>query len=255
MRRLDLMARLHELLRPRTYFEVGVNLGVSLAQSRTRTVAVDPFFEVRHELHCDLHLVRTTSDEFFARDEPFAHFDEPLIDLAFIDGMHLAEYVLRDVVNTERYTHPASVIVLDDMLPRHPDMAGRDRTLGRQRGAWTGDIYKILPDIRALRPDLVCIEVDTLPTGLVILLGPDAANRRLVEAAEELVESYVTPDPQDVPVEVLQRTRALDGDELMSLPVWEGLRRLQGADPAAARAGVRELLSASGLDRPTVVST
>ena len=254
MRRHDLMGRLHELLRPRTYLEIGVSRGGSLAQSRTRTVAVDPFFEVRHELRCDVHLVRTSSDEFFAREEPFAHFDEPLVDLAFIDGMHLAEYVLRDVINTERYTHPASVIVLDDMLPRTADMAGRDRTLGRQKGAWTGDVYKIVPDIRALRPDLVCIEVDTLPTGVVVILGADATNRALLEAADGLVESYVTPDPQHVPAEVLQRSRAVDGDELMALPVWDGLRKLQGADPAAARAGVRELITTSGLDQPAPLS-
>ena len=37
--------------------------------------------------------------------------------VAFIDGMHLAEYALRDVINTERYCHAASVIVVDDVLP------------------------------------------------------------------------------------------------------------------------------------------
>ena len=44
------------------------------------------------------------------------------MDLAFVDGMHLAEYALRDVLAVERFTLPTSVIVLDDMLPAH----GRD---------------------------------------------------------------------------------------------------------------------------------
>ena len=68
-------------------------------------------------MQCDLKLVRETSDEFFASVDPFAHFGGQPFDLAFIDGMHLAEYALRDFINTERHAHPASVIVLDDMLP------------------------------------------------------------------------------------------------------------------------------------------
>ncbi|MGZ8742017.1 MAG: class I SAM-dependent methyltransferase, partial [Nocardioides sp.] len=89
MLRHELLKNLHELLKPRTYFEIGVNYGSSLTLSRTRTVAVDPFYKVTREVQCDVHLVRATSDEFFARKHPLAHFDEPVIDLAFIDGMHL----------------------------------------------------------------------------------------------------------------------------------------------------------------------
>ena len=108
MRRHELLRSLHELLEPRSYFEIGVNTGRSLTMSRTRSVGVDPFFAINRELHCDLHLVRASSDEFFARRHPFAHLDEPVVDLAFIDGMHLSEYALRDLINTERYTRSTS---------------------------------------------------------------------------------------------------------------------------------------------------
>ena len=151
MLRHELLKHLHDLLQPRTYLEVGVLKGASLALSRARTIAVDPFFAVDCEILCDLHLVRTTSDEFFARRHPLAHFDEPTVDLAFIDGMHLAEYALRDVINVERYCHAGSVIVIDDMLPRNIEEAGRTRQGAATHGAWAGDVYTMVKAFRSLQ--------------------------------------------------------------------------------------------------------
>jgi hypothetical protein len=247
LRRHELLKSLHELLEPRTYFEIGVSTGSSLTLSRTRTIAVDPFYKVVEEVLCDVHLVRTTSDEFFARKRPLAHFDRPVIDFAFIDGMHLAEYALRDVINVERFTHAASVIVIDDMLPRHVDEAGRGREAGARRGAWAGDVYKMIDAFRELRPDLVCLEVDTKPTGTVVLLLPDPSSRALPEAYDRLVAEYVVPDPQKVPDAILGRTRALDPETLLESPVWGQLRRLREQPDAQARPAVRSLLNDAGL--------
>ena len=247
MRRHDLLERLHDLLRPRSYLEIGVSTGSSLTLSRTRSIGVDPFFTVKRELLCDLHLVRATSDEFFARRHPLAHFDEPVVDLAFIDGMHLAEYALRDLINTERFTHPTSVIVLDDMLPRSVEEADRDQARPRGRRAWAGDVFKILGVLRDLRPDLVCLHVDTEPTGTAVVLLPDASDRTLAHAYDDLVPGFVTPDPQHVPKDILRRTHAIEAERLLAAPIWDPLRRLRGRDDAVARPRVRALLAEAGL--------
>ena len=247
MRRHDLLQSLHELLRPRSYFEIGVNFGGSMTRSRTRSIGVDPAFRVERELLCDLHLVRATSDEFFAREHPLAHFDEPVIDLAFIDGMHLAEYVLRDFINTERYTHAASVIVVDDMLPRNVAEADRDRRRPRVGPAWAGDVYKLAGVLRDLRPDLVCLEVDTAPTGTIVVLLPDPDSTALLTAYDDLVEAVVVPDPQGVPDEILSRSRALDPEKLLAAPVWDDLRRLREIEDSRARPEVAALLAGAGL--------
>src|SRR3954453_6598426 len=160
VRRHELLRQLHQRLAPRRYLEIGVSTGASLALSRARSIGVDPFFRVKHGLHCDLQLVRETSDEFFASEGAFDHFGGEPFDLAFIDGMHLSEYALRDFINTERHSHPASVIMLDDMLPRVVVEGGRDRRDARAHGAWAGDVYKVVGSLRALRPDLVCLEMD-----------------------------------------------------------------------------------------------
>lgn len=211
--------------------------------SRTRSIGVDPAFRIDQELHCDLQLVRGTSDEFFAREDPVAHFDVPVVDLAFVDGMHLAEYALRDVINVERHTHPASVIVIDDMLPRSIEEADRDQGRARSGPSWAGDVYKILEPLRALRPDLVCLEVDTRPTGTVLLLNPDAGSTALLEAYDDLVEAFVVPDPQSVPEEILDRRRAVDPEQLLAEPFWPELARLRELPPERAGPQVARLLA------------
>ncbi|MCD4523320.1 class I SAM-dependent methyltransferase [Nocardioides sp. cx-173] len=242
MRRHDLLRALHEVLQPRTYLEIGVNNGRSLTLSRTRSIGIDPFFTVVSELLCDLHLVRTTSDEFFAREHPLAHFEEPLIDLAFIDGMHLSEYALRDLINVERFCHPGSVVVLDDMLPRNVGQARRVRE-SQSGGGWTGDVYKVAEVLRTHRPDLVCLEVDTQPTGTAVVLGLDAGSRVLLEAYDDLLEVFVVPDPQPVPDEVLGRTRAHDAADLLARPLWADLVAARADDAAGARERVTAALA------------
>jgi hypothetical protein len=125
MKRHEFLARMHASLRPRSYLEIGVRTGTSLALSSTRTIGVDPSFRIDTELACDLQLVRATSDDFFARPDAISWFPEAVADLAFIDAMHLFEFVLRDFMNIERFCTPASVVLFDDMLPRSQSEAAR----------------------------------------------------------------------------------------------------------------------------------
>jgi hypothetical protein len=78
------------LLRPRTYFEIGVDLGQSLTLSRTKSIAVDPAFTINRTINCDVQIFRKTSDEFLALEDAVAKFDGVPVDLAFIDGWHLS---------------------------------------------------------------------------------------------------------------------------------------------------------------------
>jgi hypothetical protein len=247
VRKHELLRAIHERLEPRTYFEIGVRKGVSLALSRVPSVGVDPYFTLTQEVRCDLHLVRTTSDEFFARKHPFAHFTRPVVDLAFIDGMHLAEYALRDFINCERYCHPSSVIVIDDVLPRTVDEGGRGRRGKADRGAWAGDVYKIIDPLRRYRPDLVVLEMDTLPTGSLVILLPDPTDRALEASYDAAVPELVVPDPQDIPNRILSRAHARDPKLLLAAPIWDALRSARSLPRPRARVKVKEALAAAGL--------
>lgn len=247
MQRHEFLAELHRLIEPRSYLEVGVYDGESLSLSRCPSIGVDPDFHITHELRADIHLARTTSDEFFARRHPLAHLDRPVLDLAFIDGMHLAEFALRDYLAIERFTEATSVVVLDDVLPRNIEEAARHRhTL-----EWTGDVYKVVHALRELRPDLVVLEVDTEPTGLAVVLLPDSSRSGVLQEYDRWLTEAVVPDPQSVPIEVLSRTRALDPHRLLQSAKWETLRRARGHPRPEVRAiAIREFAAMSIPNRP-----
>jgi hypothetical protein len=205
---------------PRSYLEIGVDRGRSLALSQTRTIAVDPAYQLTWEVNCDVQLVRATSDDFFARQDALAHLPDGLVDLAFIDGIHLFEHALRDFVNVERNSHWASVILVDDVFPRTGGEASR---LRGTRKAWTGDVYKVTDLLARCRPDLLVLPLDIEPTGVLLVLGADPDNAVLDERYDELVAEHSHPDPQPVPESVLRRETAFDPTSL-STSLWTELR-------------------------------
>jgi hypothetical protein len=220
VRYLTFLSGVHAALQPPTYLEIGIRNGDSLALSRAQSIGVDPDFNLRAELDAPVTLARTTSDEFFARSEPLTRFGGEPAALSFIDGMHLFEYVLRDFVNVERHSEWWSVVVFDDILPRTVDEAARER----ETRAWTGDVYKILPVLARERPDLVCLRIDTEPTGLLLVLGADPSSDALASRVDALTEEWVQPDPQDVPQETLDRVGAADPEAVLAAPFWQILR-------------------------------
>jgi hypothetical protein len=232
----------HAALAPPTYFEIGVNRGGTLALSRSNTIAVDPDFELEHEVSAAAALFRETSDDYFARETPLESFGDQPVSLALIDGMHLVEYALRDFINVERHTDWSSVIVIDDVLPRRAEHANRNRSTK----AWTGDIYKLLGILEAHRPDLTCLLIDTQPAGMLVVLTPDPTSRVLSDRYEEIVTHAVVPDPQTVPARLLEHQGVLDPKSVLSASFWAVLRK--GREAGVSReAGLRRVERA--LDR------
>jgi hypothetical protein len=226
MERHEFLAALHTGLHPRNYLEIGVGTGLSLELSRVPSIGVDPHFQVQTEVRTDVSLIRQTSDRFFERRHPLSYVQggrnpwrnirhgrpvlgrlvgRPTVDFAFIDGMHLFEFALRDFMNVERLSSPTTVIVLDDMLPRNATEANRERVTKD----WTGDVYKLVGVLRQYRPDLLAILVDTQPTGLLVILAPDHTSTVLQDHYDEIVTANVVDDPQDVPAAVLGRLDAV----------------------------------------------
>jgi hypothetical protein len=99
------------------------------------------------------------------------------VDLAFIDGMHKAEFALRDFLNLEKNGHAGTVILLDDVLPDKIEWATRERTTP----AWTGDVYKVIAILRQYRPDLEITVLDVDSKGLACVTGLDPTSTMLEE--------------------------------------------------------------------------
>src|SRR5262249_10166906 len=144
----DVLRRLHELVRPRTYLEIGVETGATLALAQTaeRAIGIDPdASKLRRELLPQTARVfHETSDAFFERTTRAQQLGAQRVDLAFIDGMHWFEYALRDFINAEAWSHAGGTIVLHDCLPLLPLTAGRER----RSKFWVGDVWKVVSILR-----------------------------------------------------------------------------------------------------------
>jgi hypothetical protein len=218
---LDFMEALHERLVPRTYLEIGVAEGHTLAVSRCASIGVDPEFVVTQELRAPVSLRRCTSDDYFEELDAEAQtpFRELPVDLTYIDGMHLFEYALRDFIGAERYSSRSSVIAFDDVLPRNVEEAARNKP----DMPWTGDVFRISSALKQHRPDLKQVLVDTEPTGTLLVAGLDPASTVLPTMLDEIVRAFVRPDPQPVPAGVLKRTGTISAKKALSLELWDQL--------------------------------
>jgi hypothetical protein len=195
---LEVLARIHTVLQPRTYVEVGTWTGNSLQLASCRAIAVDPHFQITSDVigtKPECHFYQMGGDAFFRVHSPRQIFGEP-VDLAFLDGMHLFEFVLRDFINIEVQCSRNSIIALHDCLPtdvyitsRTNDPAERAR-LSTRPGWWTGDVWKMLPILRTFRPDLTIVCLNAFPTGLVLITGLYPESRTLRDRYYEIVQQY-----------------------------------------------------------------
>ncbi|HET9873679.1 MAG TPA: class I SAM-dependent methyltransferase [Propionibacteriaceae bacterium] len=235
---LNFLRRVHRVLQPRRYLEIGVRWGHSLGAARCPSLGIDPDFRIGVELHAEVHLFRTTSDEYFARPDPLEPMGGQPFDLTFIDGMHLFEFALRDFINAERYSRPGGLIVFDDVLPRTVDEAARVRVTS----AWTGDVYPIISVLERYRPDIVMIPVDTQPTGLMLLMGIDPSSTVLADHYAEIMAEFRHADPQPVPDEVLKRTFVQQPERVLASGLLELLAQApDDADQGDLSRQLREL--------------
>lgn len=94
---------------------------------------------------------RMTSDEAFSlmpQDKKY--------DLIFIDGMHLKDYVLRDVNNSLKHLSEGGTIVCHDCNPPNKESA----TPKQRTKQWFGTAYQAIIELRMIREDLFICVVD-----------------------------------------------------------------------------------------------
>ncbi len=192
---------LHEACLFDWYLEVGCRSGKTFAPVRSKTIAVDPFF--RAEINIigkkpALHVFQQTSDDFFGSG--FLARNGIALGLAFLDGMHLVEFLLRDFINTEAAMAPGGVILLHDCVPYGVRMTRRDLD-NLPDGPWTGDVWKLIPILQTWRPELTITVLDCQPTGLVCVSGLDPASRVLAQSYDRILAEYGTVDIKGFGVE------------------------------------------------------
>ncbi len=189
---LETISMFHSLLRPRTYLEIGVESGQSIALARreTRAIGIDPEPEITKRLAPDTSIRVTTSDAYFASHDVLAEFGGLPIDLAFIDGMHHFEFALRDFINIEKHCTSQSTILIHDCYPLSRQTAERER----RTKFWSGDIWRLGLILRKYRPGLSVKVIGTAPTGLGVVRGLDPGSRVLQEKYDVIVGEFLALD-------------------------------------------------------------
>jgi hypothetical protein len=199
-RYLNFLGWLHSEVLVDWYLEIGCRMGDSFAPVRSKTIAVDPFFRAEINIIGQkpaLHVFQATSDAFF--ESGFLARNDIRLSLSFLDGMHLFEYLLRDFMNTEAASDPRGVIMMHDLVPHNLAMTTRDLTA--IRGAWTGDVWKLLPILQRWRPDLTLTMLNLRPTGVLCASNLSPGNRVLQENYDAIVAEFLEQDIETYGVE------------------------------------------------------
>lgn len=188
---------LHEYLKPRSYLEIGTAGGASLQLAKCASIAVDPMFRLTVDVigakPC-LMQFQTGSDQFFAEHNPETLLGRK-VDLAFLDGLHFFEFLLRDFINTEKACARNSIIAMHDCLPLDHYMTSRTPlnpadSPSKYTDWWTGDVWKIVPVLRKFRPELQIVCLDAPPTGLVLCTNLQPGSSVLTEAYFDIVAEW-----------------------------------------------------------------
>ncbi|MBF0357587.1 MAG: class I SAM-dependent methyltransferase [Magnetococcales bacterium] len=197
---LDILNKIHDLIKPAAYLEIGVSRGesISLAKPPTLAIGIDPTPQVTSKVQTETTIFTVESDHFFKHNDLCTTLKDKDLDLAFIDGLHIYEQVIRDFINVERYCHNNSIILLHDCLPTDPITSERDRV----SGWWTGDVWKVIPSLLKYRPELDIMVVPTQPSGLAIVTGLNPESTILDDEYDKIVKEFI-----DLPFEEFEKIR------------------------------------------------
>ena len=144
IKRTTILNTLIEKYSYQSYLEIGQgqrNLNFDWIKCRIK-IGVDPAkrFNAAYQM---------TSDEFFA-------MNNDTFDLVFIDGLHHADQVERDIINALRGLNTNGTIVVHDCNPTTKEM----QIVPQQQNTWTGDVWKAWVKLRSTRPELKMYVVD-----------------------------------------------------------------------------------------------
>ena len=152
MSRYILIQKLIDKINAQSYVEIGLGRGEHFQSIQcSKKYGVDPMFEdynFTKGIRCKIKPThRMTSDEFFKQNKE-------TFDVIFIDGMHEASYVERDINNALDCLNEDGYIVCHDMNPRKE----KHQVVPRISRGWNGDCWKAWVKIRSTNPNLyMCV--------------------------------------------------------------------------------------------------
>lgn len=154
--RTHLINAIAEKISAKSYLEIGCAGDENFnAVNVEYKVGVDP-------LHGGTH--RMTSDEYFEK------YTTDTFDLIFIDGLHHADQVVKDIDNSLQFLNTHGVIVMHDCLPIDEYM--QTIPIPEKIVTWTGDVWRSVFHRHDLQQVDVAITKIDLGCGLIMNRQP-----------------------------------------------------------------------------------
>lgn len=204
LNRWDIINHLIKKHNYKSYLEIGYYKGWSFDQVECETkVAVDPSpckydWEMSAEygaLITDGHncIYKYKSDDFFNYiDQSTLPSSLRTWDIIFIDGLHEASQVERDIENSLKHLSKGGTIVLHDCNPPK-----YEHTTTGIDGCWTGDCYKAFIKFRAEHPEYDCFTVDTdWGVGIIRIAQKDESRCLISDLSNEELHDWNFFDKQ-----------------------------------------------------------
>ncbi|MDB2354074.1 class I SAM-dependent methyltransferase [Candidatus Pelagibacter bacterium] len=126
--RLDLIQLIIKKNEYKKYLEIGCNQDEVFNKIDIDKIGVDPISGGNF---------RGTSDEFFLKNTL-------KFDCIFIDGLHVYEQAIKDILNSIKFLNKNGVIILHDCLPKSIE----HQRVPRSRYNWNGDVWKAIVEVR-----------------------------------------------------------------------------------------------------------
>ena len=137
MNRAEIINRLIQRYDYKSYLEIGLSNGDCFNQIQCeKKVSVDPEPLAKADYIM-------TSDEFFKQNKD-------KFDIFFIDGLHHADQVQKDIENALEVLNEGGTIVCHDMNP----IGFQEQFVPRMQKRWNGDCWRAFCILRATRKDL-----------------------------------------------------------------------------------------------------
>lgn len=145
MNRIEIIQKYIYKYKYASYLEIGVQAGHCFRAIHCNyKVGVDPDPTSAATIH-------KTSDEFFANNKE-------KFDIIFIDGLHHADQVYKDIMNSLDIVNEGGIILMHDCKPTTELMQQIPLTTQVE---WTGDTWKAYVKVRTYREDLEMFVIDT----------------------------------------------------------------------------------------------
>jgi len=187
MNRLTLIQRIIQVANFKTYLEIGTQSGKSLLPLKCKyKIAVDPEFcipfekklkwLIKNPLNIRNKYFEETSDDFFNKRKSILN-KKSGIDIILIDGLHMFEASLKDVLNSLKHLDNEGVIIMHDCYP--PCIASATPATSKEdaskkgiagwTGEWCGDVWKTIVYLRRVFSDSLDVYVINTDYGLGIV--------------------------------------------------------------------------------------